>query len=164
MFVYGFFKDEESASKAVDELINAHFSGDDISALMHEGPEVEELPVEGKTGASRGAILGAALGAVGGALLAPGIGILAGGPLLGALQAAIAGGAAGAGFGAFGGLYYWKDEVDFVHHHLTQGAVIVGVETIPERRAGAEQALRAAGAEDVQARTKAQAVADAEQS
>jgi predicted O-methyltransferase YrrM len=41
-------------------------------------------------------------------------------------------------------------------------AVIVGVETIPERRAAAEEALRAAGAEDIQARTKKEAVEDAE--
>jgi hypothetical protein len=37
MFVYGFFKDEKSAAKAVDQLVNAHFAGDDISALMHRG-------------------------------------------------------------------------------------------------------------------------------
>jgi hypothetical protein len=162
MFVYGFFKDEKSAAKAVDQLVNAHFAGDDISALMHEGPEVEELPVEGKIGATRGALLGAALGAIGGALLAPGVGLLAGGPLLAALEAAIAGGAAGAGFGSFGGLNYWHDEIDFVHHHLTRGAVIVGVETIPQRKAAAEEALRAANAQDVQARTKKEAIADAE--
>lgn len=162
MFVYGIFWDEDSAAKAVDQLVNAHFPGDDVSALMHEGPEVEELPVEEKTGAARGALIGAALGAIGGALLAPGAGLLAGGPLLVALKGAIAAGAAGAGFGAFGGLDYWHDEVDFVHHHLKRGAVIIGVETIPERQAAAEEALRAAGAEDVQARTKKQAVEDAE--
>lgn len=163
MFVYGIFWDEESATKAVDALVNADFPGDDISALMHEGPEVEELPVEEKTGAARGALIGAALGAIGGALLAPGAGLLAGGPLLVALKGAIAAGAAGAGFGSFGGLGYWHDEVDFVHHHLRRGVVIIGVETIPERRASAEEALRAAGAKDIQARTKKAAIDDAKQ-
>ncbi len=149
MFVYGIFWDEKSAAKAVDALIDAHFSGDDISALMHEGPEVEELPVEETTGAARGALIGAALGAIGGALLTPGAGLLAGGPLLMALRGAIAAGGAGAGIGAFGGLGYWHEEVDFPHHHLKRGAVIIGVETIPERQASAEETLHAAGAEDV---------------
>ena len=162
MFVYGIYWDENSAADAVDQLVNAHFLGDDISALLHEGSELKELPVQQKTGANVGAILGAALGAVGGALLAPGAGLLAGGPLFVALQGAIAAGAAGAGFGAVGGLGYWHDEVDFVHHHLTRGAVIVGVETIPERQAAAENALRAAGAGEVQARTKKEAIEDVE--
>ena len=124
MFVYGVFWDEASAADAVERLVNADFAGDDISVLMHEGPEVEELPVEEKTGAARGALIGAALGAIGGALLAPGAGLMAAGPLLAALRGAIAGGAAGVGFGAVGGLGYWHDEVDFMHHHMRRGVVI----------------------------------------
>lgn len=163
MFVYGVFWDEASAADAVERLVNADFAGDDISVLMHEGPEVEELPVEEKTGAARGALIGAALGAIGGALLAPGAGLMAAGPLLAALRGAIAGGAAGVGFGAVGGLGYWHDEVDFMHHHMRRGVVIVGVETIPERQISVEEALRAAGAKDFQARTKKAAMKDARQ-
>jgi len=162
MFVYGVFWDEDSAGDAVERLVNADFPGDDISALMHEGLEGEELPVEEKTGVARGAVIGAALGAIGGALLTPGAGLLAAGPLLLALKGAIAAGAAGAGFGAVGGLGYWHDEVDFMHHHLRRGVVIIGVETIPERRASAEEALRAAGAKEILARTKEAAIDDAE--
>jgi hypothetical protein len=51
----------------------------------------------------------------------------------------------------------------FLHHYLKRGAITVGVETISERQAAAEKALRAAGAEDVQGLTKKKAVADAEQ-
>ncbi len=163
MFVYGVFWDEAGATDAVERLVNADFAGDDISVLMHEGPEVEELPVEEKTGAARGAVIGAALGAIGGALLVPGAGLMAAGPLLAAVQGAIAGGAAGAGFGAVGGLGYWHDEVDFMHHHLRRGVVIVGVETIPARQLSVEEALRAAGAKDIQARTKNAAMKDVRQ-
>ena len=163
MFVYGVFWDEAGAADAVERLVNAHFAGDDISVLMHEGPKGEELPVEEKTGAARGAVIGATLGAIGGALLAPGAGLMAAGPLLAALRGAIVGGAAGVGFGAVGGLGYWHDEVDFMHHHLRRGVVIVGVETIPERQMSVEEALRAAGAKDVQARTKKAAMKDARQ-
>ncbi len=163
MFVYGVFWDEAGATDAVERLVNADFAGDDISVLMHEGPEVEELPVEEKTGAARGAVIGAALGAIGGALLVPGAGLMAAGPLLAAVQGAIAGGAAGAGFGAVGGLGYWHDEVDFMHHHLRRGVVIVGVETIPARQLSVEEALRAAGAKDIQARTKKAAMKDVRQ-
>lgn len=107
-------------------------------------------------------LVGATLGAIGGALLAPGAGMLAGGPLLVALKGAILASAAGAAFGSFGGLGYWHDEVDFVHHHLKRGAVIIGVETIPGRQASAEEALRTAGAENVHARTKKAAIEEAE--
>ncbi len=71
--------------------------------------------------------------------------------------------AAGTVLGALLGMGYWHEEVDFMHHHLKQGAVLVGVETIPERRDTAEEALRGAGAEDVHARTKKDAVEEAEQ-
>jgi hypothetical protein len=154
MFVYGIFRDEEKAAKAVEALVDADFPGDAISALMREGSEVEELPVEKKTRVGRGAVLGAALGAVGGALLAPGAGLLAGGPLLVAIKGAIAAGAAGAGLGSFGGLGFWREEIDFVDRSLEAGVIIVGVETNPERHDSAAEVLRAAGAQDVQARTK----------
>ncbi len=163
MFVYGIFRDEDTAAGAVDALVNADFSAEHISALLHEGPEVEELPAEQKTGIGRGAAIGAALGAIGGAVLVPVAGLLAAGPLLAALEGALAGGAAGTVLGALLGMGYWHEEVDFMHHHLKEGAVLVGVETIPERRDTAEEALRGAGAEDVHARTKKDAVKEAEQ-
>jgi hypothetical protein len=163
MFVYGIFQNEKEAAAAVDALVNADFTADHISALMHEGSEVTELPAEQRTGIGRGAIIGAALGAIGGAILVPVSGLLAAGPLLAALEGAVAGGAAGTVLGGVMGLGHWHEEIDFVNHRLKEGAVIVGVETIPERREGAEAALRSAGAEDVHAQTKKSAVEEAKE-
>jgi hypothetical protein len=41
MFVYGILRDEKSAAKAVDGLVNADFSAEHFSAAIHEGPEGE---------------------------------------------------------------------------------------------------------------------------
>jgi len=157
MFVYGIYPDEESAANALSALVNAGFPIAEISGLMHEGQEVEELPVEGKTGMARGAVVGAALGALGGAILMPAAGLLAAGPLLATLEGAVIGGAAGMGFGGFAGLGFWREEIDLMHRHLVQGDVIIGVETPPERQASAEQALRTAGPKDVRASKSKQA-------
>lgn len=152
MFVYGIYRSEEAAARAVEELANASFAAKDISALMRGGPKVDELLVQQKTGAVRGAALGAALGAIGGALLFPGAGLFAGGPLLVALKGAIASGAVGAGFGGLGGLAFFSDEIEGLEHEFSQGGAIVGVETHPGRVAAAEEVLRAAGAAAVSAR------------
>lgn len=159
MFVYGIYPDEGSAAEALSALVDADFPVAQVSGLMHQGEEVEELPVEGKTGVARGAVVGAALGALGGAVLIPAGGFLAAGPLLAALQGGAIGGAAGLSFGAFAGLGFWREEIDLMHRHLRQGDVIIGVETIPERREDAERALRTADPKDVRTSKDKQAAA-----
>lgn len=157
MFVYGVFRDEKAAARAMEALVGAEFGVDEISALMHEGWDVEELHAEQWPRVPRGAALGAALGALGGAVLVPVAGLLAVGPVLAALGGAIAGGAAGTFVGGVTGMIRSRSEFDFVHHHLKEGAVLVGVETIAARRAAAEAALLGAGAEAVHAGPKRQA-------
>jgi hypothetical protein len=149
MFVYGIYASEERAADALSLLVDAGFPVADISGLMHAGEQIEELSVDGKTGAARGAVVGAALGALGGAVLAPVAGILAAGPLVAALQGAAIGGAAGVGFGGIAGLGFWREEIDFVDRHLKQGDVLIGVETITEREDQAKKALREASARAV---------------
>ena len=107
MFVYALFWDEETASLAVQGLLDAHFAPEDISVLLRHEATVEESELEFKTGISRGALLGAALGAVGGAIAIPVTGWLAVGPLLAALEGAYLGGASGGLAGALGGPYVW---------------------------------------------------------
>jgi len=106
--VSGFFPDEETATTAVQELIDRHFDPqEDISIVISQGPggKVEQREVQDKLefvdGAKIGGGLGAALGATGGGLLAAGViggpvGLLAPGPLLAVLQGALVGGAFGA--------------------------------------------------------------------
>lgn len=151
MFVYGIYATEEQGARALHALVEADFPVAEISGLMHQGEETEELAVEGKTGVARGAVLGAALGALGGAVLIPAAGVLAAGPLLAALEGAAIGGAAGIGFGGLAGLGFWREEVDLIDRKLKQGDVIIGVETIPERQAEAEAALREAEPTEVRA-------------
>ncbi|MET0389329.1 MAG: hypothetical protein ABW321_25370 [Polyangiales bacterium] len=156
-FAHGFFKDAEHASKAVHQLLEAHFTSDSIGVLMVRGDDVEELPIKHKTFVPHGVALGAVLGAAAGAVTMSGIGLLASGPLLLALQGAAAGTAMGSLGGALGGLGFWRDEVDFPADAFTQGAVLVGVVTNKERLDHAGRVLRDAGADQTYVSTKAEA-------
>jgi len=149
MFVYGIYENEERAAGALRNLVNADFPVAEVSGLMHDDRETEELIVEGRTAVGRGAVVGAALGALGGAILAPAAGLLAAGPLIAALEGAALGGAAGVGVGGLAGLGFWREEIDLIERKLRRGNVIIGVNTIPERRASAEQALRDAQPNEV---------------
>lgn len=158
MFIYGVFDGEEAAADAVQRLVDSDFPSDDIRALMREGSKTEELPVRGRTSAARGITVGAILGIIAGALVAVGTDLVTSEPWLAAIKGAVVGGAIGTAIGALTGLTFWREEVDFLHRDLKKGAVIVGVETNPGRKATAEEALRAAGARDVQSRNKRLAV------
>jgi hypothetical protein len=156
-FAYAFFKDAEHASTAVRQLIDAHFPSDEIGVLMARGDTVEELPMVHKTFVPHGVALGALLGAAAGAVTMSGIGMLASGPLLMALQGAAAGTAMGSLGGALGGLGFWRDEVDFPSDAFTQGAVLVGIVTNQERIDHARRILTESGAEETYVATKAEA-------
>lgn len=159
MFLYGIYESEERAADALRLLVDAGFPVAEISGLMHDGKQIEELSVDGKTAVARGAVVGAVLGALGGAVLAPAAGLLAVGPLVAALQGAAIGGSAGVGFGALAGLGFWREEIDFIDRHLKQGDVIIGVDTIAERKGHAEKALREAKPRAVRSgKTKRQAL------
>jgi len=156
-FAHAFFKDAEHADKAVRELIEAHFPTDSIGVLMARGEEVEELPMRHKTFVPHGVALGALVGAAAGAVTMSGIGLLAAGPLLLAMQGAAAGTAIGSLGGALGGLGFWRDEVDFPTDAFESGAVLVGVVTNEERLDAARRVLQEAGAEETLVATKAEA-------
>ena len=152
VFIYGVFEEEEAASDAVQRLVDADFPSEDIRAIMKQGDQVEELSVEGKTSTGRGLVIGGVLGVLVGALLAVTTDMVSAEPWIAAIKGAVVGGAIGIAVGALSGLAFWRDEVDFLHRRLKQGAVLVGVETNPGRRASVEEALRASGAKEVHAR------------
>ena len=152
VFIYGVFGNEEAASEAVQHLVDADFPSDDVRAIMRKGDQSEELRVEGRTSTARGIAVGAVVGVIGGAVVAVSTDLVTPATWLAAIKGAVLGGAVGTAVGALTGLTFWREEVDFLHRHLKQGAVIVGVETIAGRQASAEEALRAAGARDVQSR------------
>lgn len=160
MFVYGIYPTEEQAADALRSLVDAGFPVSEISGLLQEvETTTEELAVEGKPSVGRGAALGAALGALGGAVLVPAAGVLAAGPLVAALEGAAIGGAAGIGFGGLAGLGFWREEIDLIDRQLKRGDVIIGVQTIPERRTDAEAALQKAKPAEVRVSESKQAAA-----
>lgn len=150
MFIYGVFANEEAASDALRQLVDSDFPSEDVRAIMRQGDQSEELTVESKTSTGRGIAVGAVLGIIGGAIVAVVTDLVTSVAWLAAIKGAIVGGAIGTAIGALTGLTFWREEVDFLHRHLKQGSVIVGVETNAGRRSSAEEALRAAGAEEVQ--------------
>lgn len=161
LFVHAVFTAETAAAKAVQELVNAKFSANDISALMTNRSGVQELEIGHKTGMGVGAVLGGVFGAIGGALAVSG-GLVLAGPVFLALEGMLAGGAMGTVAGTLGGLGFWKEEIDFPKSAFENGAVLIGVDTNEERFAEAEEALKRAGATEVRHTSKPEAQKAAE--
>ncbi|HET6340268.1 MAG TPA: hypothetical protein VFG30_43970 [Polyangiales bacterium] len=161
VFVHSVFHDEVAAAKAVQELVNAKFSGHDISALMINPNSVQELEVGHKTGMGVGAVLGGVFGAIGGALAVSG-GLVLAGPVFLALEGMLAGGAMGTLAGTLGGLGFWKEDVDFPKSAFENGAALVGVNVQDERVEDASAALRRAGSKEIRTSSKPEAQKRAE--
>ncbi|HKP57140.1 MAG TPA: hypothetical protein VJV78_10480 [Polyangiales bacterium] len=161
VFVHAVFNTEASAARAVQELVNAEFSGNDISALMCNRDGVQELEVGHKTAMIPGAALGAVFGAIGGALAVSG-GLVLAGPVFLALEGMMAGGALGTLAGTLGGLGFWREEIAFPTAAFENGAVLLGVCVGDSRIEDASKALKRAGAQEIrissqqEARQKAQ--------
>lgn len=163
VFVHAVFNSETAAAKAVQELVNAKFSANDISALMTNRSGVQELEIGHKTGIGVGAVLGGVFGAIGGALAVTG-GLVLAGPVFLALEGMVAGGAMGTVAGTLGGLGFWKEEIDFPKQAFENGAVLIGVNVGDERIEDASEALKRAGAGEIRQSTKPEAKSKAEAS
>lgn len=154
------YRDRDSARLAIDRLLEAGFSRDDISALSAD-PTLpgRQLGVESRTKAPEGAAMGAAAGGVIGAVAAtlvavgavtiPGLGLLAAGPVLAAFAGAGAGGAAGAIIGALAGLGIPEHEARMFADQVEAGGTLVGVTAHDDRVALAKKCLEVVGAERV---------------
>ncbi|KPJ79321.1 MAG: hypothetical protein AMS19_11420 [Gemmatimonas sp. SG8_23] len=152
--VAGVFASEEQAAVAVERLVEAHFDPPhDLSVIVshhreHEGVTVPHEP-EVVHGAELGAALGAVLAAAGvtlaGMTMGP-LSLVVAGPVLVALEAAIAGGGAGYLIGALTGLGIWHNEAEFHAAHIHDGVVWVGVHATGPRARQARAILSEAGA------------------
>jgi len=167
--VVGVFNNREDAQRAIQDLRDAGFNGDDIGILMQDKQGASDLAEETGTksgeAAGIGATTGGILGALGGllvglgALAIPGIGpVLAAGPLVAAFGA-IAGGTAtgaviGAGTGAIAGalvgLGIPEDEANFYEQGFNNGGILVTVKSGASRFNEAQQILRQDGAQDIE--------------
>jgi hypothetical protein len=157
--VYASYETEEQAASAIKALMNADFEPNGVSVLMRHGGKVEEVPVEERdrlgVGAAVGGAVGAALGAIGttlvatGVLVAPGFALAAAGPVLAALEGAVAGGTTGAMVGWAAALGKWKTMAHFPHDELERGAIVVAISTEAAREEEACEILRGAGGSGV---------------
>ena len=156
------YKDRDSARLAIDRLLEAGFSRDDISALTADASlPGRQFGVDTRSKAPKGAAVGAAtggiLGAAAAALIAigaiavPGLGLVAAGPVLAALAGAGAGGAAGGILGAIAGMGVPEHEARMFADEVKAGGVLVGVNAHDDRVDLAKQCLGIGGAQHVHA-------------
>lgn len=139
--VSGIYRDESSLTDAVRKLQAKSVPADEISVVVRDpdGDRDKEVPVDLESGVEQGAVIGgsvgAALGVVGvtlattGAIVLPGVALLAGGPILAAIQGGLAGGAVGAPVGGLLGIGQWHATPHLDEDALREGAAIVAVES-----------------------------------
>lgn len=158
--VTGIFSEPKAAERAVKDLIETHFSADEISIVVADREGAHKEKVGHDTGVAEGAVGGAAvggvIGALGGTLLATGVvivepelAIFAVGPLVAALRGAVAGAAVGLEVGALAGLGFWKDEAHIHAEALKKGGIVVAVPADHEHAEHARKVFREAGADEI---------------
>jgi Heat induced stress protein YflT len=159
--VFGIYKSRNQAEQAVDRLLAAGFSNNDISVLLPDQQSTKEFAHEKNTKAPEGTTTGvAAGGAIGGtlgllagigALAIPGVGpFIAAGPIMGALAGLGVGGAVGGLVGALVGLGIPEYEAKRYEGRIKDGGVLLSVhcDTSDEIKR-AKDLLKQTGAEDI---------------
>jgi len=151
------FSSRPEADRAVEDLVSAGFSRSAISLLVAESSRGQHFRVvegdKAAEGALGGSVVGGTLGAVAaglvavGIIVAPGVGLVAAGPLLAALAGLGAGAAAGGLVGGLVGLGIPEHHAKVMDSQVTRGGILlaVGVANKDEQRA-AEEAFEKAGA------------------
>ena len=158
---FGIYSTNSAAERAVDQLIAAGFSNQDVSVLMADRQGSKDFAAEKNTKAPEGATAGVGVGgAVGGtlgllagigALAIPGVGpLIAAGPIMGALAGLGVGGAVGGLVGALVGLGIPEYEAKRYEGRVKDGGVLLSVHCdSSEEVSRAKDILKATGAEDI---------------
>ena len=156
------FDARSTAEAAVERLVESGLDRADISVLMSKETGGREFGFTEATKAPEGAATGAAVGGVLGAIAAglvaigtiaaPGIGLLAAGPIIAALAGAGAGGAAGSLIGALVGAGIPEHEAKFYSDALEAGGILVAVQTTGDRADAVERFLRENGGKSVRSK------------
>jgi hypothetical protein len=158
---FGIYANRATAEAAVDRLISAGFSNQDVSVLMSDNEGAKDFAAEKNTKAPEGTATGVGVGGtVGGtlgllagigALAIPGVGpLIAAGPIMGALAGLGVGGAVGGLVGALVGAGIPEYEAKRYEGRIREGGVLVSVHCDNEewiKRAKAT--LRETGAQDI---------------
>jgi hypothetical protein len=151
----------QQADRIVEQLKNANFSNNDISALFADKETSRDFahekhtkaPEGAATGAVTGGVLGGALGWIAGigALAIPGVGpFIAAGPIMAALSGAAIGATGGGIVGALIGLGIPEIEAKRYEGKIKSGNILISVHTDnSEEISRAKDIFTKAGAEDI---------------
>jgi hypothetical protein len=158
---FGIYPTNAAAEAAVDQLVAAGFSNQDVSVLMADRQGAKDFAAEKNTKAPEGATTGAGVGgAVGGtlgllaglgALAIPGVGpLIAAGPIMGALAGLGVGGTVGGLVGALVGLGIPEYEAKRYEGRVKDGGILLSVHCdSSDEVSRAKELLKATGADDV---------------
>ena len=159
--VFGIYKTSMAAERAVDQILSAGFTNNDISVLLPDEQSTRQFAHEKNTKAPEGAATGAtAGGAIGGtlgllagigSLAIPGIGpFIAAGPIMAALAGVGVGGAVGGLLGALVGMGIPEYEAKRYEGRVKDGGVLLSVHCGSSADVSrAKELLKATGAEDI---------------
>jgi hypothetical protein len=159
--VFGIYTGTLRAESAVNQLISAGFSENDISALLPDNESTRQFahekntkaPEGTATGATTGGVVGGALGLLAGigALAIPGVGpLIAAGPIMATLAGVGVGGTVGGLIGALAGMGIPEYEAKRYEGRIKDGGVLVSVHCdTSEEIKRAETILKNTGAEDI---------------
>src|ERR1700686_304498 len=165
--VFGIYKTSAQAERAVDRIVAAGFSHNDISVLLPDTQSSKEFahekntkaPEGAATGATAGGVIGGTLGLLAGigALAIPGLGpFIAAGPIMGALAGVGAGGAVGGLIGALVGMGIPEFEAKRYEGRIKSGGVLLSVHCDNSRECDrAKELLQRTGAQDITSTSEA---------
>jgi hypothetical protein len=158
---FGIYPSNSAAETAVDQLVAAGFSNQDVSVLMADRRSAKEFAAEKNTKAPEGATTGAGVGgAVGGtlgllagigALAIPGVGpLIAAGPIMATLAGLGVGGTVGGLVGALVGLGIPEYEAKRYEGRVKDGGILLSVHCdSSDEVSRAKEILKATGADDI---------------
>lgn len=159
--VFGIYSTPLAAETAVDQLVQAGFSEQDVSVLMSDIDATREFAHEKSTkapegtavGVTTGGIVGGTFGLLAGigALAIPGVGpLIAAGPIMAALAGLGVGGAVGGLVGALVGLGIPEYEAKRYEGRVKDGGVLLSVHcNTSDDIKRAKEILKATSAEDI---------------
>lgn len=155
--VAGVFSDQGHAAEALAQLVESHFEPeDDISVVLTDpwSLDRQDVPIRDELeiieGAEWGGAIGGIVGALGAGLVAAGLiagpaALVALGPVVAALEGALAVGGFGVVTGWLVGLGIQREEADFHATRIEEGDVWIGVHATGARAEMAREILAAAG-------------------
>ena len=158
---FAIFPTRSAAESAVDRLIAAGFTNQDVSVLMSDNNSSREFATEKNTkapegtatGVGVGGVIGGTLGLLAGigALAIPGVGpLIAAGPIMAALSGAAVGASTGGVVGGLIGLGIPEIEAKRYEEKLRKGNYLIAVHTHESKDVNrAKEIFKNAGAEDI---------------